>query len=217
MKKILLAAVLACACLQTANAQKPQRSFENKKDLAEKMVDRMDDALDLNDKQEKDLLKVYTDLFCGKKAMKTGDKMSRINARKDFNEKVNAILTAEQQKKWAELKLKQADKRKDAIKKGKEFKKNTEDLAEKMVDRMDDALDLNDKQEDELTKIYNDFYCVNKMAKSGDKMARLKARKDLNEKINAVLTANQQKKWAELKLKQTDKRKDAFKKNKKND
>ena len=210
MKKILLAAVLACACLQTANAQKPQRSFENKKALAEKMVDRMDDALDLNDKQEKDLLNLYTEMF-SKKAT-AGDKQSRINARKEFTEKVNAILTADQQKKWAEYKAKQGDKEKNAFKKDKEYKKskvNRGDFAEKMVDRMDDALDLNDKQEEELLAVYKEMFSKN--AKASDKQSRINKRKEFTEKINSILTADQQKKWAEIQVKQAEKRKEAFK------
>ena len=219
MKKILLAAVLVCACLQTANAQ--TQRINNKEELAEKMVQRMDRALDLNDKQEKDLLKVYTEIFSGNKTLKSGDKQTRLNARKEINEKVNAILTADQQKKWAEIKMQQADKRKDAFKKNQGNRKNKldkEDLAENMVDRMDRALDLNDKQEDELLKLYTTLYNGNKSMKSGDKQTRINARNDFNEKVNAILTADQQKKWAEIKLKQAEKRKEAYKNRKaKND
>ena len=214
MKKILLAAVLACSCLQTANAQQPQRSIENKKDFAEKMVERMDDALDLSDQQEKDLLKVYTDLFSGNTSMKAGDKQSHLKAKKEIDEKVKAILTADQQKKWAEIKMQQADKRKEAFKKNKEYKKgkvNKEDLAEKMVDRMDDALNLTDQQEDALEKVYTEYLSGNKSLKTADKQTRINARKELNEKVNAILTADQQKIWTEIKKTQAEKRKEAFK------
>ena len=122
MKKILLAAVLACACLQTVNAQEQRRA--NKEEMAEKMVQRMDRALDLNDQQEKDLLAVYKEMFSQRKAAKTGDKQERVNKRKEFADKVNAILTEEQQKKWADFKLKQAEKRKEAYKARKAKKEN---------------------------------------------------------------------------------------------
>ena len=115
MKKILLSAIIAMTCLPTIYAQQPQRD-RRAAVTPEKIVQRMDRALDLTDEQEKELTALYTDFYKDLKEKKQdntkGSRKERKLQRQEFNQKMNAILTPEQQQKWADIKKAQLEKRK---------------------------------------------------------------------------------------------------------
>ena len=115
MRKIFLSVMIAMTCLSTVSAQNPQRERKHPVITPEKMVERMDRALDLTDEQEQKLTELYKDYFQKMKTLREGDKKEQRTERKDlrldFNKEMNEILTAEQQQKWAEVKKAHTEKR----------------------------------------------------------------------------------------------------------
>lgn len=194
MKKILFSAVLAFATLQTANAQLPQRSFDGKA-IAEKMVQRMDRVLDLNDSQEKELLKIYTDIYTQKKEGTTSA-ADRKAQREEFAKQIKQVLTEEQQKTWAAAKQKQ-------MKQARSQQQNLlhKSLSpEKMVEKMDKELDLTEAQKKQMLEVYKDIFSQ----KVSDRRA---GRSQFSKKMKEILTETQLKKWEELKAEQMAQRK----------
>ena len=194
MKKILFSAVLAFATLQTANAQLPQRSFDGKA-IAEKMVQRMDRVLDLNDNQEKELLKIYTEIYTQKKDGKA-NATDRKAQREEFAKQIKQVLTEEQQKTWAAAKQKQ-------MKQARSQQQNLlhKSLSpEKMVEKMDKELDLTEAQKKQMLEVYKDIFSQ----KVSDRRA---GRSQFSKKMKEILTETQLKKWEELKAEQMAQRK----------
>lgn len=197
MKKILLAAVIACTCLQTANAQEQQRQ---RVASPEKMVQRMDKVLNLNDEQEKKLTALYSDFFNNKKDLKTVTPEERRAQRAEFAKKVNEVLTEDQQKKWSEIKSARVNKKTPRL------HANKRDRAfspEKAVERMDKVLGLNETQKKQLTDLYTETFNQKKTSTERGSFNR----DEFHKKVNEILTADQQKKWAEIKAQQMEKRK----------
>ena len=126
MKNIIVSALLAIVCLQPAIAQK-QRPAQRQKATPEQFVKKMDKALQLNDKQEKQILAIYQDLYKERKSAKNVTREERKAMKADLNKKLSEVLTEEQMTKWKKIEKKQAKKRKAAqAQHNKKNKKNNQ-------------------------------------------------------------------------------------------
>ena len=103
MKKLILLASIIIVCSQVANAQQPasksqqaQRGFATQEEWIENKVDRMDDALNLSDAQEKKIEKIF------KKNVTAKSQITPEQA-KVINTEIRKVLNPEQIKKYEEM------------------------------------------------------------------------------------------------------------------
>lgn len=210
------------------------------KDITEraaKSTEKLTAQLDLTPEQQTQVKELYLEKYSKKQANKPQKaeqskvdrkemKTAKKAARKDFEGRLNAILTPEQVAKRTADKAERSEKRKAGKGKGQgkakmkkhkmkhdgkaQSRMDREMTPEKMAKRADNAtermtkkLALNEKQVIMIKDVYNNYYQeVNAFRKEGmtDKDAKSVKRKEiednLNSKIEAILNQEQREKWA---------------------
>ncbi len=193
-----------------------QKGTENATNKIQKKIDRMTEKLDLSAEQQEQIKDLYTEqqevrmaTKQNKKEMTEEEKVAfrteRKSARKDFNEKLNNILTAEQQEMYKGEKGKNKAKAKGKHKKGKMKgkKKSAEQKAERRVAKLSTQLNLSTDQQQQMMDLMMERAAEKKAVGQAKKESTSKAghealraerkveKANYQSKFEAILTAEQ--------------------------